>query len=130
MCCFYVLMFVPSRGGRSQDKQGSANSVNIAQWRETRMCQIQAAGHLVCANSQIFASCLDASRIGQTALDIVLHCLWVPSKGSLALPPAVSLGFGMGVGGTVKTEIADPGKFRTTEGDRQNRQNRHFGPGG
>ena len=55
----------------------------------TKMCEYLAACHLTGKLSSVYSSAFDAARIGQPALELLLHtCFSHTCCGSLVLPPA------------------------------------------
>lgn len=68
----------------------TADGRQIARWREQLMCGAQAAAHLAFKTPAILSTALDATRLGQPAVDMLMHVVWrSPGYCSLVLPPSV-----------------------------------------
>jgi hypothetical protein len=68
---------------------GAADGRQIARWREQLMCEAQAAAHLAFKAPAILSTALDATRLGQPAVDMLMHVAWrSPGGCSVVLPPS------------------------------------------
>ena len=78
-----------AEGLRSNQFPGAAS---VREWQEQQMCAVQAGAHLLCGRESTFCSIFDAARVGKPALDVLLHCVWLPGAAvSLVSPPVVPL---------------------------------------
>ena len=69
---------------------GDLSPSSRAEWEGHRLAQHMAASHPTCKARSTVSSALDASRIGEPALDLLAHVLWHHrSQGLVSLPPAV-----------------------------------------
>ena len=68
---------------------GTADGRQVARWREQLMCGAQAAAHLAFKAPAILSTALDATRLGQPAVDMLMHVVFrSPGDCSLVLPPS------------------------------------------
>ena len=59
-------------------------------WKEKSLCAVVASNHLCCTNVAVVSSCFDAGRIGRPSQELLLHTLWLPTRGvGCPLPPRV-----------------------------------------
>lgn len=64
-----------------------------AGWEDQLLTELMASGHLICKRPSTISSAMDASRIGQPAVDMVVHAAWHhAAQGLIPLPPAVVWG--------------------------------------
>ena len=85
-----------------------ASKLSTSQWPTQWLSQVQAACHLTARTTQVFHSALDASKLGEPALEVLLHLMWSSvSRQCLPLPPQVFPSEGTRVVGfsVVKTEF-------------------------
>ena len=81
-----------SRGAGAELKAADKVSTSLqSKWTIERLCFTQAACHLSArVGSRVFHSTFDASRIGEPALDLLMHLVWSHAgQVTLPLPPAV-----------------------------------------
>jgi hypothetical protein len=67
----------------------TADGNQVRRWRDQLMCGLQAAAHLAFKAPAILSTALDATRLGQPAVDMLMHVVWrFPGGCSVVLPPA------------------------------------------
>ena len=96
-----------------------ATSSQVSRWRGQHLCTLQASSHLAFQTPCVLSSALDATRLGQPAVEMLLHMVVrLPTGGTTVLPPAA-------------TSLATVGTDRFWFCDRQletpYRQNRQIG---